>query len=382
MSAHAQLADQLRRFGAEECLHEPLYAALSALAAETPQALELLNEAPPLQRIPNLLLAALHERVLAGAAPALAAYYPTAGGNRAPDAGLAPALLECLAHEQPTLQRHLRQRATQTNEVARCAALWPALADVVAATGRSRLALLDFGCSAGLNLGVDRVHLRYRDADGHCHPRGTPASGTTPEIDSLWLGKSPPPEAPTWDIAQRDGLDPAPVNLQDPDALRWLLACLWPSEPQRLERLRRASASLQALPHRLRQADDCISALEAWCDGLNPDLQPVMFTSWVLYYLSEADLARLRATVDRLCLRHGLAWVTGELPHLSAQQHGPEQLPVLPALPADQSPASATLWALHWRVAGQVQEALLGWSHPHGRWVHWQDAPVGNSGVA
>ncbi|MGE1177829.1 DUF2332 family protein, partial [Pseudomonas bananamidigenes] len=92
-------------------------------------------EAPPEQRKPNLLLAALHERVLAGAAPELAAYYRSAGGSRAPDADLAAALRDCLAREWPTLLRHLRHGATQTNEIARCAAIWPALEAVAEATG-------------------------------------------------------------------------------------------------------------------------------------------------------------------------------------------------------------------------------------------------------
>jgi hypothetical protein len=358
------LATLLRRFGREECSQEPLYVALCAIAAEDESALALLAEAPPEQRKANLLLAALHERVLAGAAPELAAYYPSAGGGRAPDAGLAPALRACLAREWPTLVEHLRHGATQTNEVARGAAIWPALGAAAQATGARHLALLDFGCSAGLNLGVDRYRLRYQAGDGAWHERG----GASPVvIESRWLGALPVP-CGDWQLTLRHGLDPAPVDVTDPARLRWLQACLWPHDARRRERLGRAAAQLQDLPVTLTQADDCIAAIERWIAGLPAGVQPVLLTSWVLYYLSEADIARLRATVDRLALSQGLAWVCGELPASSAQQN---DVPPLPALPPDEVASSATLWTLRYAQAGRSEERTLAWSHPHGRWIHW-----------
>ena len=358
----------LRRFGQQECSQEPLYAALCAVAAEDERALALLAEAPPEQRKANLLLAALHERVLAGAAPELAAYYPSAAGRRPPDAGLAPALAACLAREWPALVQHLRFGATQTNEIARGAAILPALGAAAAATGARDLALLDFGCSAGLNLGVDRYALRYATEDGRWHERGPARDGARAEIESRWLGTAALPADPAWRIALRHGLDPAPVDVTDPAGLRWLQACLWPHDATRRERLDRAAAQLQTLPHTLQQADDCIAALEPWLSGLPAGVQPVLLTSWVLYYFNDADLARLRATVDRLALSHGLAWICGELPALSARDRQP---PPLPALPPSEVAASATLWVLRWADAGRVAERALGWSHPHGRWLSW-----------
>ncbi len=357
---HAPLADLLRRFGREECTQEPLYAVLCAAAADDERAVALLAEAPPEQRKANLLLAALHERVLAGAAPGLAAYYASAGGTRAPDAGLAGALDACLRHEWATLVEHLRHRATQTNEVARGAALWPALGAVAAATGAGELALLDLGCSAGLNLGVDRYALRYRRDDGGWHERGAARDGRAAEIESLWLGDAPLPGAAAWRLAQRAGLDPAPIAVGDPAGLRWLQACLWPHDARRRERLARAAAQLQALPVALTRADDCIAAIEPWLRGLPAGVQPVLLTSWVLYYFNAADVARLRAEVERL----GLPWICGELPALSAERC---PVPPLPVLPAGESAASATLWTLRHRE----QERHLAWSHPHGRWIHW-----------
>jgi hypothetical protein len=370
---HAELAELLRRFGREECAQEPLYAVLCEIAAADERLLALLAEAPPEQRKVNLLVTALHERVLAGAAPELAAYYPSVGGQRAPDAGLAAALRASVEREWPTLVLHLRHGATQTNEVARGAAIWPALGAAANATGTRSLAMLDFGCSAGLNLGVDHYHLRYRTDDGAWHERGAARDGHAAEIESLWFGAAPlPPADPGWHLALRHGLDPAPVDVADPARLRWLQACLWPHDARRRERLARASAQVQALPVSLGRADDCIAAIEPWLASLPAGVQPVLLTSWVLYYLSEADIARLRATVDRLALSHGLAWICGELPALSMNMGARDrEPPPLPALPPGEVASSATLWTLRWPEAGRIAERALAYSHPHGRWVAW-----------
>lgn len=355
----------LRRFGRDECRQEPLYTALCDCAANSPQALALLAEAPPEQRKANLLLAALHERVLAGAAPALAAYFPSVGGSRPPDAGLPAALAACLGDEHAALLQHLRHGATQTNEVGRAAAIWPALGAVASATGARELALLDFGCSAGLNLGLDEVVLRYRSADGTEQLRGAAPDGERPEVACRWLGPAPLPASPApWRLTVRDGMDPAPIDVNDPAGLRWLQACLWPHDAARRERLQRAARRLQALPHRLHAADDCIAAIAPWVAALPAGVQPVLLTSWVLYYLGDADLARLRATVDALSHRHGLAWLCGDLARLSAPAGS---WPPEPVLPADEAASSLTLWTL--RHHGRTQP--LAWSHPHGRWVQW-----------
>ena len=94
---------------------------------------------------------------------------------------------------------------------------------------------------------------------------------------------------------------------------------------------------------------------------------------WLRKYLNQPiegndppeALARMRATVDRLALAHGLAWVCGDLATLSAQA----TTPVPPALPPGESMASTTLWTLRWPESGALRERALGWSHPHGRWV-------------
>ena len=355
-------AESFRHFAARDCVQDPLYQAICQLVADTPELLTLMQHAPAAQRRPNLLLAALHERILAGETHPLAEYYPSVGGQRLPDAALATHLLDFARRHQATLVGHLQTRSTQTNETGRCAVLWPALQHIAALTGRQDLALLDFGSSAGLNLGVDSYHYDY----GH-FTLGAADSAERPLIRCDWLGDAPPPRNSTpWRLAQRLGLDAAPINVFDADAVRWLRACLWPYDRDRAERLERALTLARSAHHQVRQVEDCMDAIADWTDSLPTDVQPVLFNSWVLAYLSSDELARYRSLVNQLVLRRGLVWLSAEEPRLR-----PAGLP-LPAVAPGVSVQSAILWSLVWRGANQrAQQQALAWSHPHGRWLQW-----------
>ncbi|CAN5220470.1 DUF2332 domain-containing protein [soil metagenome] len=351
-------AAQFRKFAAVECPQDPLYVAICQAVADAPALLALMDHAPPTQARPNLLLAALHERVLAGVEHPLAAYYPSVGGERMPDAALPALLLDFAQREQTALIAHLRQRSTQTNEIGRCAVLWPALAHIAALAGGKNLALLDFGSSAGLNLGVD----------GYCYDYGrfslgAPAATGRPQVACDWRGE-PPAASTAWRLVSRLGLDVAPVDLQDEAAARWLRACVWPHDRERAQRLDLAIACAQAARWQVLQADDGLAAVEAWLDALPADLQPVLFNSWVLAYFEPPALAQFQAQVARWVRERGLVWLSAEAPALRP--------PGLALPPPDGSGESATLWSLQWADdGGQMQQTALAWSHPHGRWLHW-----------
>ncbi|WP_030623428.1 DUF2332 family protein [Streptomyces sclerotialus] len=110
----------------------------------------------------------------------------------------------------------LVRRLTRTDEPARCAALLPLLARLP-----QPLALLEVGASAGLCLHPDRYRYRYDDGPEFGDPDspvvfpcrtspGTPVPDALPRI--VW----------------RAGIDLAPLDLSDPDDVRWLQALVWP----------------------------------------------------------------------------------------------------------------------------------------------------------
>ena len=109
--------------------------------------------APP-GSVPQLrLMAALHYLVLSGKAPELARFYPSAGGDRPPEA-VWPVALAALEQNAELARRRL-QRTVQTNDPDRSTVLYAALLWL---TDRYRLPirLLEIGASAGLNLFADR----------------------------------------------------------------------------------------------------------------------------------------------------------------------------------------------------------------------------------
>ncbi|MEJ5999901.1 DUF2332 domain-containing protein [Paucibacter soli] len=355
-------AQQYRHFAAQECTQDPLYVAICEAVADTPELLALMQEAPASQARPNLLLAALHERVLAGVPHPLADYYPSVGGGRMPDADLAAHLLDFARQQRETLVAHLRQRATQTNEIGRCAVLWPALQQVAALTGRRELALFDFGSSAGLNLGVDAYHYDY----GSFQAGARPDPGV-PRIACRWLGDATPPRG-EFSLRARLGVDLAPVDLAGGEALRWLRACLWPHDRVRAARLDQALALACQAGRRVERHADGLDRLETWLDELPAGVQPLLFNSWVLAYFQPPALARFQARVADLVRARGLAWISAEAAELR-----PAGLEPPPAVQGAAPPQTATLWSLQWREAGsaQLRQRALAWSHAHGQWVQW-----------
>jgi hypothetical protein len=147
----------------------------------------LLQEAAPEQQRPNLLLAAVHFLVLSRASEdPLAAYFPSVGGNRSVDSQLRDAFASFCSILNGEPRELIATRTTQTNEIGRCAVLWPILQFVVMDQPQKSIALLDFGCSAGLNLGVDRFQYQYNmDAS-------RTLDSNVPIIKCQWHGSIPP----------------------------------------------------------------------------------------------------------------------------------------------------------------------------------------------
>ena len=137
----------------------PLYERICLAMAGDDEVLELLMRAPLAQRRPSLLLAAIHDLLLGGAAHELAAHYPTVAGERVPRGDPGALALRFCREQREGLTRLLETRSTQTNELNRTAAMLPALVHATPA-GRS-LRLVELGTSAGLNLLVDRYAYRY-----------------------------------------------------------------------------------------------------------------------------------------------------------------------------------------------------------------------------
>ena len=368
----ARLQAKFDHFARHAFADEPLYAALSAAVAAHADWAALLAAAPAAQQLPLLWLAALQDRVLelvdAGERPPLADYFASAGDARAPDAALLAHLGGFIAANRDALVRRIATRTTQTNEIGRCAVLWPILQGLAETTGRP-IALLDVGCSAGLNLGVDRWRYRYIDDATGATIAATPADRdpAAPEIACRVLAGARPSATAELEIVSRCGIDVSPVSVDAAAEVRWLRACLWPHDAERRARFDAAVAIARTQRWRLDTIIDAAAAVDRWLDTLPADVTPVVFNSWVLQYF---DAALLRHHVDAMlaAVAHGRAvWISAEDPTRSRTWW-----PDKPASEADALP-NATSWTIA-RPDGRggVAWALAATSHAHGRWMLYE----------
>ncbi len=151
------LAQVYRHFGEVVAAGtSPLYERVAVALSESDEALRAIEAAPARKRHPTVILAALHDLALAGRAPALAAAYAAADGDAA-----AGAAIDTLLRMTDSVMAIAVRRRTRTFETGRCAVLYPAIAEAARRVGANAVGLIDVGCSAGLDLDVDRVGITY-----------------------------------------------------------------------------------------------------------------------------------------------------------------------------------------------------------------------------
>jgi hypothetical protein len=235
-------ADALVRSG-----RSPLYVRLMRAAADDIDAGGVVARlfagiSTPPGSVPQLrLVGALHYLVLAGRAPALAAFYPSAGGDRPVD-GVWP-VAEAVMEEHFDQVRERVHRTVQTNEPGRSAVLF---AGLLWLTDRHRrpIRLLEVGASAGLNLLADRY---LYSVDGR--ELGDPDSQL--RFVDPWM--PPPPidldrAASALRIVARAGCDLSPLDPTHADDQLTLLSYIWPDELHRIDRMRAALAVAERDP--------------------------------------------------------------------------------------------------------------------------------------
>lgn len=290
----------------------PTYERLSLAISADDRILELLTSVPAPKRQPNLLLAVV--RLLGGPVDDPAAFHDFT-----------------VAH-WPEIATGLRTRATQTNEVGRCALLLPVLSSLP-----QPLALLEVGAAAGLGLYPDRYNYRYGE-----HRIGSGG----PTLDCALTGTAPPTRLP--EVVWRAGLDLNPLDVTVSDDVAWLEALIWPEHQHRRDRLRAAAAVAVADPPTLIRGDlvDDLLALAAQAPA---DATLVVFHTSVLYQVP-AD--RRAAFVDLVGALPG-HWISVEAPDVMSYQG-------LPPAPDD---------ALHNVLA--LDGTPLAWTRGHGQAMAW-----------
>ncbi len=322
----------------------PTYARLSRAVADDldiARVAHIVLAAPRTQRNPVLLFAAVHWLLLRGSAHPLGAHYPTIATTAAPG-DLVADFTDFVAHHRDELTAVVAERATQTNEVGRGAALLPVLVAIADRAGP--LAWVDLGTSAGLNLSMDRWTYRWtRDTHEVVALPGHPNVVVTSDV----IGPLPlPTSLPS--IPWRLGVDRAPLDVTSDDDATWLLACTWPDEPVRFERLRAALEVARTDPPTIRTAD-LVDDLADVVASVPADLHLVLTTSWVLNYLPSDRQTAFIDAVDSLGRNRDLDVVVMESPQVT---------PGLDLDTPDRVAAATVLTRLRWRDGNRSVDHL------------------------
>ncbi len=254
---------------AEHCaVSSPLYAELCRRFAEDPVAGEIVGPEPSWD-MPLRLLGGLHYLVL--------------GGEASWD--------DPLDRHREFLSEFVREQGVQTNEVQRAWVLTPLFLRVAERTRAPSFDLIELGSSAGLLLGWDRY--RYEYEQGEWGPEDSPLRLTGIERSPVRAGVLE--QAPR--VGRRVGVDLAPIDVTNDEAVRLLKCFVWAGQKQRLERLEQAIAAVREQPPELVRGD-YVEVLPELLSSRDPDTLTLVLASATLRYVGDEGVARIRSAFD------------------------------------------------------------------------------------
>lgn len=294
-----KLSEQFQRFAKYECKNSSkLYEELSYQIAEDAELLDIAATIPTGQPKPNLLFASVQYLLFEMDEP-LKDYYPTFTNNPLPaEEAFLPFKQFVLKYEQ-LLKELFQTKLVQTNEVRRCAYLYPMLAEIFE-EHKQPLALIEIGTSAGLQLGVDQYNYSYNDEISVTN------SKTPVIISSKNIGASLSNAIYTkLKVKTRIGVDLNPIDLKDENELRWLQALIWPEHHERKELLKAAANVVTQLPLQLVRGDG-IAKLEELCELIPEDEMIVVFHTHVANQIPKEGRQQLVEKLKNISIKRPL----------------------------------------------------------------------------
>lgn len=347
VTQNLDLAKYWLYFAEKECKgYSPLYECFVRACANSDEAMEFVRSLPTHAHQPNLLLAAMHERVLQGLEPDLSHFY---SGDKTGDAG--HLFVKAVLGSRESLEPILTTRFTQTNEIGRVAIIAPALASI---SHQDNLTLIDVGTSAGLTLRLDDCFIDY-GSYGSLGPRDSKV-----KVQAEVLSGHPPLRSVP--ISRRIGLDRNVLDPSNANDARWILALVWP-DTGRFERTRAAAELAATKPSELIKGD----ALDTLPRLLSTIQGPVVITTtWVVAYMDIEYRAQLSAELMAASLERDIYWISAEAPGVVS--HLPEVSP-----PQVEGPVPSVVGLVTFKKGEIADTQVLAHSHSHGSWIWWHD---------
>lgn len=275
------ISEMFKNFADYECEGSSrLYEFLSRQIAKDDELLELCAFARDGQPVPNLFLGAVHYLLLKGKKHALKEYYASIVQNP-------KELEEVFIHFKDFCQIYrneiisiLKSKLVQTNEVRRCAYLYPTFCYVYN-KAKKPLSLIEIGTSAGLQLLWDQYCYSYGNYEvygnklSNVHITSEIKGGNTP----LLFHESPP-------VASKVGLDLHISDLGDREDYLWLKSLIWPEHQERLLLFESAASHFNENPVKLIEGDGVALLLDV-AKQVPKDTEICIFHTHVANQISE-----------------------------------------------------------------------------------------------
>lgn len=334
------MADRFRVFASRECKGSShLYEELSLRIAEDEDLLRIAACSRHGQPVPNLFLAAVHYLLLKGKDHELKEYYGSVVKDPRDCSTVFPYFRDfCLEHKNEIIPI-LENKLVQTNEVKRCAYLYPSFCYIYEKTKRP-LALIEIGTSAGVQLLWDKFCYSYHTDEvygnvlSELQIKSAIRSGRVPFL----LKHSPP-------VSSRIGIDLHINDLTDPEDYLWLKSLIWPEHKERITNLEKAALCLTGRPLELIEGN-AVKLITESASKIPEDSVVCVFHTHVANQFSDADKSELIERIEKL-------GGTRDVFHLYNN-----------------------MWDsnlhLDYYLDGKVHELTLAETDGHGRWFEWK----------
>ncbi len=323
----------------------------------------------PEDRLPALLASAAICLLIRRAEPdGLAGYFPQPGGAQPGfDDGFFAAVRAFISANLDAILAECSTRHYQMNEVARCSqAALGLTASIDQEAGQ--VALVDLGAGAGFGLWPDAY--RYRIGG---QVSGQRAAGLT--LDCQVRGQRRPPPVALPQIAERVGIDLNPIDLADPAAREWLVACT-PPDASALARLSAAIGAVGSASQVI--AGDAVELLPEVLARLPAGRPAVIVDTYMAVFLTDQQRELLLALLTRAARARPLTWLSLDplVPLGPGGQRSVQGIAVPATLVDDyqRHGVFAVLGAVSFDGHGQ-HGRLLARAHPAGGWVEWLAGP-------
>jgi len=168
-------------------------------------------------------------------------------------------------------------------------------------------------------------------------------------------GRAAPAEPGAVTVAWRAGIDLNPLDVTNPDDVRWLQTLVWPEQHERLQRLNTAIALAQADPPRIVRGDLNARLGEVAAQAPSYATLVVFHTAvldYVLIRIEPRSWSRSNSSTPIWIAQEGLGVLPGVAARLRQQPR--------------RTPADTVVALDHHPVA---------FSALHGGWLRWLDAP-------